>query len=100
MGKDTVEKRLEEHEDVFADIFDNLLLGSPGIIKQDELIPLPASSYTRQYDGSIRGGMRDIRMETCRKEKFRLICGIENQSEVDNTMPERIKGYEYADYEM
>ena len=31
--------------------------------------------------------------------KFRLICGIENQSKIDNTMPVRVMGYEYANYE-
>lgn len=33
MGKDTVEKCLEEYEDVFADVFDNLFLGGNGIIR-------------------------------------------------------------------
>jgi len=31
---------------------------------------------------------------------YRLVCGIENQSNVDNTMPERVMGYDYATYEM
>ncbi len=63
MEKDTVEKCLEEYEDVFADIFDNLILEGIGIIKADDLIARPASSYTRRNDGTIRGGMRDVRME-------------------------------------
>ena len=97
MGKDTVEKCLEEYEDVFADIFDNLFLGGRGIIRESDLISKPASAYSRQPDGKLRGGMRDIRMESRYKNKYRLICGLENQTVIDNTMPERIMGYEYAD---
>lgn len=99
MGKDVVEKRLEEYEDVFADIFDNLFLGGKGIVQADNLVSMPTMAYTRQADGSLRGGIRDIRKESCLGGRYRLVCGIENQTDVDHTMPVRVMGYEYADYE-
>jgi len=99
LGKDTVEKCLEEYEDVFADIFDNLILKGMGIVKAEDLVSSASSSYSRRNDGTLRGGMRDIRMENKSQDTYRLICGIENQTDIDNTMPERIMGYEYADYE-
>ena len=99
MSKDVLEKRLEEYEDVFADAMDNLFLGGKGIVREDNLVPRPATAYTRRVDGSIRGGIRDIRMDNTQGGKFRLICGIENQSKIDNTMPVRVMGYEYANYE-
>ena len=99
MEKDKVEKRLEEYEDVFADIFDNLLLKGMGVVRAEELVLSSTSTYSRMDDGSLRGGMRDIRMESRYHERYRLICGIENQTDIDNTMPERVMGYEYADYE-
>ena len=99
MSKDAAENRLEEYDDVFADIFDNLILGGRGIVKAEDLISRPTRAYMRKTDGEIRSGMRDIRKENRRNEQFRLICGMENQTEIDNTMPERLMGYEYAGYE-
>lgn len=43
--------------------------------------------------------MRDVRMESRRNGILRLIMSIENQTEIDNTMPERVMGYEYSSYE-
>ena len=99
MGKDSAEKRLEEWNDVFADIFDNLLFGGERVIEADTLVPLPTVSYTRQTDGTLRSGIRDIRKADRTGSQYRLICGIENQTGVDNTMPQRVMGYDYADYE-
>ena len=42
MKKDIVEKRLEDHNDVFADIFNNLLFDGKGILRAEDLISLPA----------------------------------------------------------
>lgn len=90
MGKDSAEKRLEEWNDVFADIFDNLLFGGERVIEADTLVLLPTVSYTRQTDGTLRSGIRDIRKADRTGSQYRLICGIENQTGVDNTMPQRL----------
>ena len=99
MSKDATENRLEDWNDVFADIFNNLILKGQTIIDEEDLVSLPTRAYTRKTDGELRTGMRDIRKESRRNGKFRLITSIENQTEIDNTMPERIMGYEYASYE-
>ena len=99
MSKDATENRLEDWNDVFADIFNNLILKGQTIIDEEDLVSLPTRAYTRKTDGELRTGMRDIRKESRRNGKLRLITSIENQTEIDNTMPERIMGYEYASYE-
>ena len=99
MKKDTAEKRLEACNDVFADIFDNLLFGGNQVIDQNNLHALPTESFSRKMDGGIRQGFRDIVKECGNLGQYHLICGIENQTEIDNTMPERIMGYDYAAYE-
>ena len=61
MSKNAVEMRLEEHGDVFVDIYNNLYFGGKEVIREEDLVHLPATSYTRKVDGSLRGGIRDIR---------------------------------------
>ena len=99
MSKDISEKRLEEHNDVFADIFNNVLFEGKAILKQEELTSLPTESYVRDVDGEIHEEHRDVRKADKDNNVYRLVCGIENQSGVDNTMPERVMGYDYAAYE-
>ena len=50
MQKDIKEKRLEEHNDVFADIFNNLLFEGKAILKEEDLTILPTESYVRAVD--------------------------------------------------
>ena len=99
MSKDATENQLEEYPDVFVDIFNNLILEGHGVLKEDSLTPMTLRAYTRKTDGRIRSGMRDVCKRMNSNEVFHLICGIENQTEIDNTMPERVMGYEYAGYE-
>lgn len=99
MKKDIVEKRLEDYNDVFADIFNNLVFGGKRILEEEYLISLPTEAFTRKTDGTIRQGNRDIRKGDIRNGRYRLVCGSENQEGIDNTMPQRIMGYEYASYE-
>jgi len=99
MSKDITGKRLEEQNDVFADIFNNLLFEGNEILKEENLESLPTESYVREADGKIHENHRDIRKVDKEHHVYRLVCGIENQSGVDNTMPERVMGYDYAAYE-
>ena len=99
MQKDIKEKRLEEHNDVFADIFNNLLFDGKAILKKEDLITLPTESYVRAVDGKLHEEHRDVRKADKDKNVYRLVCGIENQTDVENTMPERVMGYDYAAYE-
>jgi len=99
MQKDVKEKRLEEWNDVFADIFNNLVFGGREVLKEEDLVPLPTESFSRNHDGTVRQGNRDVRKADRRNGCYRLICASENQESIDNTMPQRIMGYEYASYE-
>lgn len=94
MKKDTAEKRLEEYNDVFADIFDNILFDGNPVLDASRLTALPTESYMRKTDGALRQGNRDICKAQGENGCFCLICGIENQSGIDNTMPERVMGYD------
>lgn len=99
MQKDISGKRLEEWNDVFADIFNNLVFGGKKVLEEASLISLPTESFTRNMDGTLRQGNRDVRKADQENGSYRLICGSENQQGIDNTMPQRIMGYEYASYE-
>ena len=99
MQKDTTEKKLEDWNDVYADIINVLFFGGKKVLKEEELISLPTESFTRNMDGTIRKGYRDVRKADGKNGAYRLIWGVENQECCDNTMPERIMGYEYASYE-
>ena len=46
MGKDAAESRLEEFNDVFADIVDNLVLDGMRIVREDNLVSKSAKSYS------------------------------------------------------
>lgn len=61
MKKDITKKRLEDHNDVYADIFNALLFDGEKILEEEYLVPLPTESFTRNMDGSLRQGNRDIR---------------------------------------
>ncbi|MBQ7796058.1 MAG: transposase, partial [Lachnospiraceae bacterium] len=90
MSKDAAENRLEDWDDVFVDIFNNLVFGGHEIIKEEDLIPLPTRSYTRKMDGRLRSGILYIRKWSRKSGVLRLVSAIENQTEIDNTMPERV----------
>lgn len=99
MEKDISEKWLEGYNDVFADIYNALVFGGRDILKEEKLVPLPTEAFTDREDGSVRQGNRDIcKVDDCYGQ-YRLICGLENQTGRDNTMPERVMGYDFAAYE-
>ncbi len=99
MKKDIAHKLLEEYPDVFADIINVTLFDGKEILHPENLIQIPTEAFTRNIDGSLRQGSRDVLMADVHGNRYRLICGEENQADKDNTMPQRIMGYEYAAYE-
>lgn len=70
---------------------------------------MPTESYVRKRSGKLKSGARDVRKGLERSgdirkmdhagNRYRLILGLENQSGVDNTMPQRVMGYDYSSYE-
>lgn len=99
MDRDITEKRLENCNDVFADIFDNLVFDGEHVLDEEQLVSLPTESFSRKISGGVRQGNRDIRKMNGKNGAYRLICGLENQSGRDNTMPQRIMGYDFSAYE-
>ena len=97
--KDILEKRLIRKNEVFADIFNNIVFRGRQILDSAALQSMPAESNTRRPGGRWRQGYRDIRKADRNSQQYRLICGIENQQDTDNTMPIRNMGYDYAAYE-
>ena len=123
--KDKAAKRLEIHNDVFADVF-NTLLFKEKIIQPDELKPgvtnvLIHSKTDRQDNASedkVNGVITEHSTELPTdflgledKEGFRDVCkiydnkalsivslGIENQSVKDNLMPLRVMMYDLGEY--
>ncbi len=99
MQKDIAGKRLEEYNDVFVDIFNNLVFAGSPVLSEDTLVPMPTESYGRRPSGAYRQGNLDIRKVDMKNGAYRLICGSENQHGRDNTMPLRVMGYDYSAYE-
>ncbi|MBR3732539.1 MAG: Rpn family recombination-promoting nuclease/putative transposase [Spirochaetales bacterium] len=95
--KDIAEKTLEEYNDVFADIANVILFGGEQVIKEDELEDAaPYSMY--KIDDKLHEQERDC-AKYWKKQKIRIaLCGFENQTAQDRTMPLRVIGYDGAAY--
>lgn len=97
-AKDLTAKKLEDYNDVFADIYNTLLFEEDLIIEQ-QLDFGPTESIYKAADARNAGQRRDI-LKNYRDEMRFIIAefGMENQSTVDNTMPVRIMGYDFGSY--
>lgn len=95
--KDTVEKILLAHNDVFADLVNVLLFHGKEVVRTEELTEqAPRSAY--KTDGKIREIERDVAKRWTRRD-IRIACiGLENQTTVDPDLPLRILGYDGAEY--
>ena len=60
--KDITEKRLIAKDEVFADIYNNIVFQGEQILDSRTLESLPTESYARRTDGSWSQGNRDIRL--------------------------------------
>ena len=99
MGQDLAGTKLVEFNDVFADVYNNLYFDGTQVIREENLEAMPTRAYTKDVSGNLRGRMRDVRKKCTCGGEYQLILGYEHQSGVDNTMPVRMMGYEYAAYE-
>lgn len=95
--KDIVEKTLEGHNDVFADITNVCLFQGKQLVKEEELEDATPRSYYKA-DGKIREQERDV-AKYWRRSKLQIaVLGIENQTSEDEAMPIRVIGYDGAAY--
>ena len=99
MQKDIALKQLAEHEDVFAEIFNQLAFGGKQIVIPEELVAIPTEAILTETEGQLREKRRDIVKADRRGNCYHLIFDLENQDRIDYTMPVRIMGYEVASYE-
>ena len=99
-AKDIAEKLLEEHNDVFADIF-NVLLFKKDFVNPEELSDAPTEfHYWTKDQKGCRELRRDVAKLLSKNGKPVAILCIENQTCIDKTMPFRTQEYNSATYMM
>ena len=89
---------LLDYNDVFADVINVCVFGGNEIIKANDLESTSVHSEYKAADGMVHEEERDIAKYWKQKKSSIALYGIENQSEVDYTMPFRIIGYDGASY--
>lgn len=95
--KDIVEKILEAHEDVFADIMNVLLFHGQKVVWKEDLQEIGTRSFYKKGD-QVLELERDV-AKRWMNQKVRIACiGIENQTTIDKDMPFRVIGYDGAEY--
>lgn len=95
--KDLAEMTLEGHPDVFADMINTLAFGGRRIIKPEELSDATPSSVYK-IGGKTHGQSRDV-AKFWHSGVLRIASiGLENQTDIDATMPIRAMSYDAADY--
>lgn len=99
MGKkDLIEKKLEDYNDVFADIFNTLLFGGEKL-RPEFLSDGATVSVYKDADDILWEQGRDVIKEY--QDNTQLVItslGIENQTKYDPVMPVRVMGYDYGSY--
>ncbi len=97
-SKDKTTRRLEEFNDVFADIINVLVFDGERVVREDELQDTDDRSEYHDGDRGLRGQERDVvKLWTRGGVKFALF-GLENQSQPDARMPVRVSSYDAAAY--
>lgn len=96
-GKDKTEKKLEDYNDVFAEIL-NVLLFKKDLIKEGLLENGPTESVYKAEDKKLRGQFRDTAKYYKKAGITISSFGMENQSVIDYDMPVRVMGYDYSSY--
>lgn len=99
MKKDIGKKKLQEHEDVFADIFNSLVFSGKEVVHPSELALVPTTGHHKDAGGELRERTRDVLMKDIKSGTLYLLMGLENQDYIDNTMPLRCMGYDFTAYD-
>lgn len=99
MQKDISSKILEAENDVFADIFNNLLLDEETKIDPKYLSDEPTESFYTDAYGNTRNMYRDVFKKYSSNQQMVLVSlGIENETQIERPMPIRVMGYAYTCY--
>ena len=95
--QDIAEKRLEEYDDVFADIVNVLLFDGKPLVREDALSETSRLSQYKADDG-LHEQERDI-AKYWQDGNIRIcLYGLENQTAVDSDIPLRVASYDGAGY--
>lgn len=95
--KDTTQKRLEDFEDIFADISNVLLYDGEDVIKENELETVTAKdTYTVEHQ--IHEVERDVAKRWRHHSLHISLIGLENQTDPDYKMPLRVICYDGTSY--
>lgn len=95
--KDTTQKRLEDFEDIFADISNVLLYDGEDVIKEKELETITAKD-TYTVEKQIHEVERDVAKRWKHHSLHISLIGLENQTDPDYKMPLRVICYDGASY--
>lgn len=96
---DKVEKLLEDHADVFADIINAFVYRGENVVKPEDLKDGSTASMYKAAEGNFRQKERDVVKIDERRGIIYALYGVENQTAVNYVMPVRSMGYDYATYE-
>lgn len=96
--KDIVEKKLEDYNDVFADIANVLLFNGKKLVLEDELENAILKSQYKADNSIIHELERDTAKYWKRENIKIALLGMENQTATDRDMPFRIIGYDGVSY--
>ena len=95
--KDTTQKRLEDFEDIFADISNVLLYDGEDVIKENELETVTVKD-TYTVEQQIHEVERDVAKRWRHHSLHISLIGLENQTDPDYKMPLRVICYDGASY--
>ena len=96
--KDLASKKIEDYNEVFADIYNTLLFRSP-VITPERLQSGPTESIYKADNGNLSSQSRDILKKYHNKTHLVISSfGIENQASIDKNMPIRIMEYDAGTY--
>lgn len=96
--KDRVEKLLEDYNDVFADIVNVLIFKGERVVQEEELEKTETTSQYKADDSILHEQERDV-SKYWKKGGMRIaLCGLENQTDIDNNMCLRVINYDGAAY--
>ena len=95
--KDTTQKRLEDFEDIFADISNVLLYDGEDVIKENELETVTVKD-TYTVEQQIHEVERDVAKRWKHHSLHISLIGLENQTDPDYKMPLRVICYDGASY--
>ena len=96
--KDMVEKLLEDHEDVFADIVNVLLFKGKRLVSENALREANLMSQYKADTGKQHEQERDVAKYWEDGNVRIALCGLENQTVEDKYMPLRVISYDGASY--